>query len=39
MALTTLAAFLALLGLLVERWLMFAEATHTVTLYYPAAAR
>jgi DMSO reductase anchor subunit len=30
----TLAAVLALGGLLVERWLMFAEATHTVTLYY-----
>lgn len=37
-ALATLAAALALLGLLVERWLMFAEATHTVTLYYPPAA-
>lgn len=29
-----LAALSALAGLLVERWLMFAEATHTVTLYY-----
>lgn len=29
-----LAAMLAVAGLLVERWLMFAEATHTVTLYY-----
>ncbi|MBW8270106.1 dimethyl sulfoxide reductase anchor subunit family protein [Caldovatus aquaticus] len=38
-ALATLAAALALLGLLVERWLMFAEATHTVTLYYPPSAR
>jgi DMSO reductase anchor subunit len=38
-ALTTVAALLSLLGLLVERWLMFAEATHTVTLYYPAASR
>ena len=28
----------AALGLLVERWLFFAEATHTVTLYYGAAA-
>jgi DMSO reductase anchor subunit len=28
------AATLAILGLLVERWLMFAEATHTITLYY-----
>ncbi|MBX6743262.1 MAG: dimethyl sulfoxide reductase anchor subunit [Acetobacteraceae bacterium] len=33
-ALLTLGAILALCGLLVERWLMFAEATHTVTLYY-----
>ena len=33
-ALLTLGALLALGGLLVERWLMFAEATHTVTLYY-----
>ncbi len=32
--LLTLGALLALLGLLVERWLMFAQATHTVTLYY-----
>ena len=29
-----LGALLVLAGLLVERWLMFAEATHTVTLYY-----
>ena len=29
-----LGALLVLGGLLVERWLMFAEATHTVTLYY-----
>jgi len=28
------AAIAALLGLLVERWLFFAEATHTITLYY-----
>lgn len=34
MALLALATPLALGGLLVERWLMFAEATHTVTLYY-----
>jgi len=34
MALLTIGAVLALGGLLVERWLMFAEATHTVTLYY-----
>lgn len=32
--LSVLAAAIALAGLLVERWLMFAEATHTVTLYY-----
>jgi DMSO reductase anchor subunit len=31
-----LAALCVLGGLLVERWLMFAEATHTVTLYYNA---
>jgi DMSO reductase anchor subunit len=29
----------ALVGLLAERWLMFAEATHTVTLYYGGEAR
>jgi DMSO reductase anchor subunit len=29
-----LAALLALAGVYVERWLFFAEATHTVTLYY-----
>ncbi len=34
MALLTLATLLALGSVLVERWLMFAEATHTVTLYY-----
>lgn len=28
------AALFALLGLYVERWLFFAQATHTVTLYY-----
>jgi sulfite dehydrogenase (quinone) subunit SoeC len=28
------AAVIALLGIYVERWLFFAEATHTVTLYY-----
>ena len=28
------ALLLTLAGLLVERWLMFAEATHTVTLFY-----
>jgi len=36
---TIAAAVLAMLGLLVERWLMFAEATHTVTLYYGRAPR
>jgi sulfite dehydrogenase (quinone) subunit SoeC len=30
----TAAALLALIGLLVERWLFFAEATHTSTIYY-----
>ena len=30
----TLAAMSALAGIVVERWLFFAEATHTVTLYY-----
>jgi sulfite dehydrogenase (quinone) subunit SoeC len=33
-----LAAVMALLGIYVERWLFFAEATHTVTLYYGRAA-
>jgi DMSO reductase anchor subunit len=37
--LAVLGAALALLGLLAERWLMFAEATHTVTLYYGGEAR
>lgn len=32
------AAIAAILGTLVERWLFFAEARHTVTLYYGAAA-
>jgi len=36
MALGLLAAASAVAGLLVERWLIFAEATHTVALYYPA---
>jgi DMSO reductase anchor subunit len=31
------AAVAVLLGLLVERWLFFAEATHTITLYYGRA--
>jgi sulfite dehydrogenase (quinone) subunit SoeC len=33
-----LAAFIGTGGVLVERWLFFAEAKHTVTLYYGAAA-
>ena len=33
-----IAAIAALLGLLVERWLFFAEATHTITLYYGRTA-
>ena len=32
--LSILAALSALLGIYLERWLFFAEATHTVTLYY-----
>lgn len=32
--LLAVAALLAVLGIYVERWLFFAEATHTVTLYY-----
>ena len=32
-----IAVLSAVLGLLVERWLFFAEARHTVTLYYGAA--
>ncbi len=31
-----LAALSAMLGVLIERWLFFAEAKHTVTLYYGA---
>lgn len=31
---SALAALLQLLGMLVERWLFFAEARHSVTLYY-----
>ncbi len=37
-ALAVLAALFALVGLLVERWLFFAEAKHVVTLYYGATA-
>jgi sulfite dehydrogenase (quinone) subunit SoeC len=33
-----IAVLSAALGLFVERWLFFAEATHTVTLYYGATA-
>jgi DMSO reductase anchor subunit len=33
-----LAAASALVGVLIERWLFFAEAKHSVTLYYGAAA-
>jgi DMSO reductase anchor subunit len=33
-----LAALNVTVGLLIERWLFFAEATHTVTLYYGARA-
>ncbi len=36
-AAATLAALSALAGVLVERWLFFAEAKHTLTLYYGAA--
>ncbi len=37
LAASLLAAPLATLGVLVERWLFFAEAKHSVTLYYGAA--
>lgn len=37
-AVAGLAVFSAALGLVVERWLFFAEAKHTVTLYYGAAS-
>jgi DMSO reductase anchor subunit len=33
-AASILAAPIQLAGMLVERWLFFAEATHAVTLYY-----
>jgi DMSO reductase anchor subunit len=36
-AAAVIAAPLATLGVLIERWLFFAEAKHTVTLYYGAA--
>jgi DMSO reductase anchor subunit len=35
---TLLAAVLATVGVLVERWLFFAEARHAVTLYYGQSA-
>jgi DMSO reductase anchor subunit len=35
-ALAAAAAAATILGTLVERWLFFAEARHTVTLYYGA---
>jgi DMSO reductase anchor subunit len=34
LSLSVLAAPIQLTGMLVERWLFFAEATHVVTLYY-----
>jgi sulfite dehydrogenase (quinone) subunit SoeC len=37
-ALAALAAASAVVGALVERWLFFAEARHTVSLYYGASA-
>ena len=37
-ALGLLAALSAMAGVLVERWLFFAEAKHTVTLYYGSEA-
>jgi sulfite dehydrogenase (quinone) subunit SoeC len=37
-AAASLAALVAVAGLFVERWLFFAEAKHTVTLYYGAEA-
>jgi DMSO reductase anchor subunit len=36
-ACATMAALFVIPGLLVERWLFFAEAKHTVTLYYGAS--
>jgi DMSO reductase anchor subunit len=37
-ALAAVAALASLLGIYLERWLFFAEATHTVTLYYGRTA-
>lgn len=36
-ACAVVAALIAMLGVIVERWLFFAEARHAVTLYYGAA--
>jgi sulfite dehydrogenase (quinone) subunit SoeC len=36
--LSFLAALSGIAGVVVERWLFFAEATHTVTLYYDRGA-
>jgi DMSO reductase anchor subunit len=36
--LSVLAVLLAAIGVLIERWLFFAEAKHTVTLYYGATS-
>ena len=38
LVLAIVAAVAALVGIFVERWLFFAEATHTVVLYYGRAA-
>ncbi len=38
MMLTKLALALAIIGVVVERWLFFAEAEHVVNIYYGAAA-
>jgi DMSO reductase anchor subunit len=38
LAAAVMAALLALTGIFIERWLFFAEATHTVMLYYGRAA-
>ena len=37
-ALLILAAVMQLVGLLVERWLFFAEPAHTISLYYRLAS-
>jgi sulfite dehydrogenase (quinone) subunit SoeC len=38
MVLTIAAAVSGMAAVAIERWLFFAEATHTVTLYYGGAA-